>query len=101
MQFALEAVPISDLKTAPNQVVEKIAEKPLMLTQNGRSIAVLVSPDEWNGIAAKLANHRFSNVEVEAIIEAYLQGDDEDDTLTLEEHRARMAERYGDVAAKV
>ncbi|MFN8489103.1 MAG: type II toxin-antitoxin system Phd/YefM family antitoxin [Caldilineaceae bacterium] len=100
MQVALEAVPITELKTGPNQIIEKIAEQPLMLTQHGRSVAVLVSPEQWNAIAKQLAERRFSRVEVEAIIEAYRKAAENRPTISMEEHKARMAARYEHIADK-
>lgn len=101
MQTVLEAIPITEFKTGPNQIIEKVAQQPLLLTQHGRSVAVIVSPQEWNKIAAQLAERKFSQAEVEAIIEAYRQRDDEENTTTLAEHKARMAERYGHVANQI
>lgn len=93
MQVALEAIPITAFKTEPNQIVEKVAQQPLLLTQHGRSVAVIVSPQEWNKLAAQLAERKFSQAEVDALIEAYQQKDSEENTLTLAEHKARIAER--------
>lgn len=98
MQLALEAVPISDLKTGPNEVIKKIAQRPMLLTQNGRSIAVLVSPEDWNRREAQLAERRFTEVEIRAIAAAYRKEAEDSPTLTLAEHKARMAERYGNGA---
>lgn len=55
MQLALEAVPITELKTGPSKLIEKLAKKPLMLTQKGKSIAVMVSPEDWNAREERLA----------------------------------------------
>lgn len=101
MQLALESIPISDLKTGPNEVVKKIAQRPMMLTQNGRSIAVLVSPEDWNRREEQLAERRFTEAEVRAIAEAYRKEAEDSPTVTLEGHKARMAERHGHVADQV
>ena len=98
MQLALEAVPISELKTGPNQVVEKIAQKPLMLTQHGRSVAVMVSPQQWNELVTQLSQRRFTEAEMKALALAYQRRAEGGDYITMEEHKARMAERYGHAA---
>ena len=93
MQLALEAVPISDLKTGPNEVVKKIAQRPMLLTQNGRSIAVLVSPEDWNRREEQLAERRFTEAEMKALALAYQYEREGYETETMEELKARMAER--------
>jgi prevent-host-death family protein len=100
MQPALEAIPLSELITNTSNVIQKIAQRPMLLTQNGRSVAVLVSPEEWNRREQLLAERRFTEVEMRALAKAYQKMAGELDTVTMEEHKARMAERYGYVASK-
>ena len=101
MQLALEAIPISELKTGPNEVVRKIAQQPMLLTQNGRSIAVLVSPEDWNRREKLLAERRFTEVEIRAIAKTYQKMAGERDMVDGEELKAMMAERYVHVANKI
>lgn len=101
MQLALEAIPISDLKAGPNKIIEKIAKRPMLLTQNGRSVAVLVSPEEWNRREEQLAERRFTEVEMRALALAYKREAEGYESIDGEEHKARMAERYGHVADQV
>ena len=102
MQAALEAVPVTTFKNGPTEVIEKIAKQPLMLTQHGRSIAVVVSLEQWNDIVRQLEERRFTKAHMDALATAYhnrLNGDH--DYVDGEELKAKMAERYGHVADKV
>lgn len=101
MQLALEAVPISELKAGPNKIIEKLAQQPMLLTQNGRSVAVLVSPEEWNRREKQLAERRFTETEIRAIALAYQRMAEPRDMIDGEELKAKMAERHGHVAHKV
>lgn len=101
MQLALEAVPISELKTGPNEVIRKIAQQPMLLTQNGRSVAVLVSPEDWNRREKQLAEHRFTEAHMKALALAYQRRAEGGDYVDGEDLKAMMAERYGHVANKV
>lgn len=98
MQLALEAIPISELKAGPNKIIEKLAQQPMLLTQNGRSVAVLVSPEDWNRREKQLAERRFTEAEFKALALAYQRRADDGGYVTIEEHKARMAEKYGHVA---
>lgn len=101
MQLALEAIPISELKTGPNKVIQKLAQRPMLLTQNGRSVAVLVSPEEWNRREELLAERQFTEVAMRALAKAYQKMTSEMDTVDGEELKAMMAEKYGRVANKI
>lgn len=92
MYLALEAVPISALKTGPNQVVEKIAQQPLLLTQHGRSVAVMVSPQQWNDLITQLSQRRFTEAEIRAIAKAYQKRAEGMEYETMEDLKARIAE---------
>ncbi len=72
-----------------------------MLIQNGRSIAVLVSPEDWNRREEQLAERRFTEVEIRAIAEAYRKEAEDSPTVTLADHKARMAERYSHITDQV
>lgn len=78
MPLTLKAVPITELKTGPNQIVEKLAQQRLMLTKYGRSVAVMVHSQEWNRITQQLAECKLNQAEVEAIIEASHHCDDDE-----------------------
>ena len=54
MNKVLELIPISRLRQEQNQVLKRLAEGPVVLTQYGDPAAVLVDPDQWNQIADDL-----------------------------------------------
>lgn len=93
MQLALEAVPISALKAGPNKLIEKIAQQPMLLTQNGRSVAVLVSPEDWNRRERLLAERRFTEAHMKALVLAYQKLAAGMEYETIDELKARIAER--------
>ncbi|MEZ4865407.1 MAG: type II toxin-antitoxin system Phd/YefM family antitoxin [Caldilineaceae bacterium] len=101
MQLALEAVPITSFKNGPNEVVKKIAQQPLLLTQHGRTVAVVVHPDQWNEMVTQLSERRFSAMEMQAVAKAYQKRAAGMETITGEELKAKLAERYGDAANKI
>ncbi len=43
-----KTVPISDLRQRQNEILSKLSEEPVLLTQHGRAAAVLVDPEQWN-----------------------------------------------------
>jgi prevent-host-death family protein len=45
-----ELVPLSALRARQGEVLAKLRQGPLVLTQHGRAVAVLVSPEEWNAL---------------------------------------------------
>ncbi|MDY7000557.1 MAG: type II toxin-antitoxin system Phd/YefM family antitoxin [Thermodesulfobacteriota bacterium] len=58
MQAVPEMIPISELRQKQNQILEKLTQGPVVLTQRGRASAVLVSPNEWNLLVKELENLR-------------------------------------------
>jgi len=50
-----EIMPISDLRLHQSEVLEKLpAGQPVILTQYGRAVAVMVGPDLWNRLLEQL-----------------------------------------------
>jgi len=49
-----ELVPISELRLRQSEVLERLPEGPVVLTQRGRAAAVLVDPDQWNSLISEL-----------------------------------------------
>jgi prevent-host-death family protein len=47
-------IPISDLRFHQTQVIDRLAEAPVVLTKQGRAAAVLVSPEYWNRVIEEL-----------------------------------------------
>lgn len=100
MQAVQQIVPISEFRLHQDNILEMMDKEPVILAQRSRPRAVLVSVDAWNAIVKQLEERQFSKVEVEAIIEAYQRAAEDRPTVTMEEHKARMAERYGHVTDK-
>lgn len=46
--------PISDLRVRQNEILASLHSEQIVLTQHGRPVAVLVSPETWNSLMAKL-----------------------------------------------
>jgi hypothetical protein len=54
MYKTLELIPISRLRKEQDEVLARLAEGPVVLTQYGDAAAVLVDPDQWNQIIEEL-----------------------------------------------
>lgn len=55
MQVMPHAVPISDIKNKPTEVLELVEKGPVILTTRGSGVAVVASINEWNTMAQRLA----------------------------------------------
>jgi PHD/YefM family antitoxin component YafN of YafNO toxin-antitoxin module len=54
MELILQTDTISGLKNNQSVVLAKMRKRPVLLLQNSKPLAVLVSPDEWNRTALRL-----------------------------------------------
>lgn len=54
MNVVPKLTPISKLRHTQNEVLEKLSEGPVVLTQHGEAAAVLVDPDQWNRLVEEL-----------------------------------------------
>lgn len=54
MQAVMQTIPISDLRFHQAAVLDRLQERPVVLTRQGRAAAVLVSPGEWNAVVQQL-----------------------------------------------
>ncbi len=54
MMTVPELVPISKLRQTQNEVLAKLSESPVVLTQYGEAAAVLVDPEMWNKLLEDL-----------------------------------------------
>lgn len=93
--------PITQIQKQPTEVLALLANGPVVLAQRSRPAAVLVSVEEWDRIADALAERKFTQREVEAVINAYRQRAEGEPTISHEELKAMIAERYGHVADPV
>jgi prevent-host-death family protein len=53
-----ELAPISDLRLRQSELLSRLSEGPVVLTQRGRAAVVLVDPGYWNQIVEELDDLR-------------------------------------------
>lgn len=61
-----DVIPISELRTRQNELLEGISEEPILLTQHGRAVAVLVGPEPYNRLLEQLEDLQLALDAVEA-----------------------------------
>lgn len=61
-----EVVPISELRTRQNDLLEKAGEQPILLTQHGHAVAVLLGPDPYNRLLEHVEDLQLALDAVEA-----------------------------------
>jgi len=76
MQSVPDLMPISSLRQTQNKVLGKLPESPVVLTQHGRAVAVLVDPDMWNDLLEELETWQDSFAALEAKYQVAI-GEDE------------------------
>lgn len=54
MERVPELVPISDIRQRQVEILSRLADGPIVLTQHGRAAAVMLSPTEYNRLIAAL-----------------------------------------------
>ena len=47
---------VSDLRVRQNEILAKLREGPVVLTQRTRAVAVMLSPERWNELLEELDN---------------------------------------------
>ena len=82
-----ETLPISELRHKQAQVLEKLSDAPVLLTQHGKAAAVLVDPQQWNQLLGLVETLDESVIALEAQIEL-LTGEDE--TVSWEAAKAEL-----------
>jgi prevent-host-death family protein len=55
MYLALPVLPISDLRSKAKEILQRVKEQPIILTQRGRARAVLVDFDTYNQLVERQA----------------------------------------------
>jgi PHD/YefM family antitoxin component YafN of YafNO toxin-antitoxin module len=82
-----EIISISELRLHQNEVLGRLAESPVVLTQYGKLAAVLVDPEQWNNF---LEEYEDLYLSVEALkVELALERG-ETGTISLEEFEAEL-----------
>jgi prevent-host-death family protein len=93
MQTVQQIVPISDFRIDQDAVLKMMDKEPVILAQRSKARAVLVSVDQWNTMVKQLAERRFTEVEMRAIAKAYQKRAEGMEYETMDDLKARMAER--------
>lgn len=55
-----DVVPISELRTRQNELLEQVSEEPILLTRHGRAVAVLLGPEPYNRLLEQLDDLRLA-----------------------------------------
>ena len=53
----IPSLPVSELRTHQAEILARLQEGPILLTQRGRGAGVLVHPDQWNEIIEVLLEY--------------------------------------------
>jgi prevent-host-death family protein len=53
-----ELMPISELRLRQSELLSRLSQGPVVLTQRGRAAVVLVDPDYWNQVMEELEDLR-------------------------------------------
>ncbi len=77
-----EVVPISEMRVRQKELLERASDKPIVLTQHGRAVAVLLTPESYNRLIEQIDDLQLAIEAVEARAEkgpvidfdAYLAG---------------------------
>lgn len=69
-------IPISDMRFQQSALLARVEESPVVLTKQGRAVAVLVDPNYWNQILEELEDMADALAVAQARI-AVLQGEEE------------------------
>lgn len=105
MSQVLQTEPITQLQRNYNIVLERLAAGPVLLLQRSSLAAVMVSPDQWNAMNAELETYRserrFTKREMEALLAAKDIEARNEPTISHEELKAKLQERYGNAADSV
>jgi len=70
MEKVMETLPVSELRSHQAEVLTKLKENPILLTQRGRGAGVLVHPDQWNEIVEALLEREDIIVAQERMLES-------------------------------
>jgi len=65
-----ELVGVSALRVRQNEILSNLAKSPVILTQHGKAVAVLVSPEQWNLLSEELEDLRDALDVIESCLKA-------------------------------
>lgn len=55
---AMQAIPVTELRTKQPAIFEEIKESPILLTRSGYGAGVLVHPDMWNKLIEDVEHYK-------------------------------------------
>src|SRR5215203_2872028 len=87
-----ELLPISELRLHQNEVLRKLKDRPVVLTQHSKAAAVLVSVEQWNAREEKLNNAELLVIHYQRLVEMQ---NDPSSRISHAELKAKIAERDG------
>ena len=87
MDKVLELIPISRLRQEQNEILERLAEGQVVLTQYGDAAAVLVDPEQWNQMIEELETWMDS---FDALEEQLALASGEDEVVAWEAAKAKL-----------
>ena len=92
-----ELLPISELRLHQNEVLGRLKDKPIILTQHSRAAAVLVSVEQWNEREQKLRNAELLALHYQRLAEMQ---SDPSSRVSHVELKKKLAERQNAQAAR-
>jgi prevent-host-death family protein len=93
MQKVQQIVPISNFRLEQDAILALMDKGPVILAQRSRPRAVLVSVEQWDAMVEQLSEKRFSETHIKALARAYQLEKEGYETETMDELKARIAER--------
>ncbi len=81
-----ELVGISTLRLKQNEILNKLSEGPVVLTQRSQAVAVIISPEQWNRLVGEPEDLR-------DILAAREARADAEPSLNLDEYVAQRTQR--------
>lgn len=82
-----KTIPVSDLRFNQAELLDNLAAEPVLLTRQGKAAAVLVDPEQWNTLLARLEFLDDSITALQAKLELLTE---EDDTLSWDSVNANL-----------
>jgi len=61
-----EVIPISELRLQQNKLLRSLSDKPVLLTQHGRAVAVLLKPDFYDRLVEQIEDLQLALDAIEA-----------------------------------
>jgi prevent-host-death family protein len=66
VNFLPEVIPISELRLRQNELLRSLSETPVVLTQHGRAVAVLLRPDDYDRLIEQIEDLHLALDAIEA-----------------------------------